>query len=93
MAMHAQNSFFNTPDIFFQVSYHLGVLFGHGIAHGIGNINRCSACLDSFFNYFRKEIEFGASSVFGAKFYIIQVAFSSFNTIDSPAYDFFFGHA
>ncbi len=92
MAVHAQYDSVDSVDVLRQIAEQ-AIEFGwHGIAHGVGNVNRCRAGFDGGRNHFRQIGQLGAGRIFRRKLHIInQLARHLYRTDRAPD-DLFLGH-
>ena len=65
---------------------------GHGVADGVGDVDRGGAGLDGLLDDLGEEIELGAGGVFGRELDVVAVAAGPLDAFDGAADDLLLGH-
>ncbi len=90
--MDAQHDLVDAADVLLEMADGRGVLFGDGVADGVGNVDRGGAGGDGLFDHLGQEIQFGAGRVFGRKLHVLKITLGALDAGDRTAHDLFLGH-
>ena len=65
VAVDAEDDLVDAADVLLQVADGRGVLLGHGVADGVGDVDRGGAGLDGLLDHLGEEVQLGAGGVLG----------------------------
>ena len=90
--MHAEYALIDAAHGVLQVSDDLGVMLGHRIANGIGDVQRGRPGFDGLLDHFRKKIQFRSARIFRAELDIFNEVACPLHTLHRPAKNLFPPH-
>ena len=92
VAVDADDGLVDAADVLFEMGDGGGVLAGHGVADGVGDVDRGGAGLDDALDDLGEEVELGAGGVFGRELDVVADGLGALDALDGPADDLVLGH-
>ena len=90
--MDADDDLVDAANVLFEMRDGGGVLARHGVADGVGDVDRRGAGFDDALDDLGEEVELGAGGVFRRELDVVADGLGALDALDGPADDLVLGH-